>query len=129
MSLYLLDTSILIDVLNGKEHRKSILENLLQQGHLLACCAINVAEIYAGLRPHEEKHTRFFLESLEYLEITRETACQAGFLKQQYARKGIPLSIADTLIASVAIQNGCTLVTDNIKDYPMKELNLYPLTH
>jgi predicted nucleic acid-binding protein len=31
------------------------------------------------------------------------------------------------MIAAVAIDNQLTLLTDNTRDYPMKELHLYPL--
>lgn len=127
MAAHLLDTSVIIDVLNSRNNRSVLLEKLLNQGHLLACCAVNVSEIYAGLRPREEPATRAFLESLEYLEITWGIARSAGLLKREYARKGLSLSIADCLIAAVAIGYGCTLLTDNHKDFPMRDLSLHPL--
>jgi len=36
MATYLLDTSVIIDALNGKKNRDQTLKELLQQGHLLA---------------------------------------------------------------------------------------------
>jgi hypothetical protein len=48
-------------------------------------------------------------------------------LKRDYARKGVALTIADTTIAAVALLHELTLMTDNSKDFPMKELALYPL--
>jgi predicted nucleic acid-binding protein len=48
----------------------------------------------------------------------------AGLLKREWAAKGVTLSVADCLIAAAAIAHGCTLITDNIKDFPMKELSL-----
>jgi predicted nucleic acid-binding protein len=67
MATYLLDTSVIVDALNGKRGRGQLFKELLQQGHLLACCSINVTEVYAGLRSHEETRTRELLESLQYL--------------------------------------------------------------
>jgi predicted nucleic acid-binding protein len=32
------------------------------------------------------------------------------------------------MIGAVAITYGCTLVTENVKDFPMPELALYPLS-
>ena len=127
MAGYLLDTSVIVDILNGRNGREQVLERLLNQGHLLACCAVNVAEVYAGVRPKEEARTRAFLESLEYLDLRWDVAQRAGLIKRDWARKGRTLSIADSIIAAVAIDNGCTLITDNVKDFPMKELALYPL--
>ena len=70
MATYLLDTSVIIDALNGKQNRAQLFKELLQHGHLLACCPINVAELYAGLRSDEDSRTRELLESLQYFPIT-----------------------------------------------------------
>src|ERR1017187_364800 len=50
MATLLLDTSVIIDAINGKRNRNQLLKELLYHGHLLACCPINVTEVYAGLR-------------------------------------------------------------------------------
>jgi len=127
MATYLLDTSVIIDALNNKRGRRDLLLDLLKQGNLLACCPINVTEVYAGVRPKEETATEEFLKSLEYYHITWPVARMAGLLKRDYARKGTTLTSADTTIAAVAMINDLTLLTDNVKDFPMKELALYPL--
>jgi len=127
MATYLLDTSVIIDALNNKRGRRDLLLDLLKQGNLLACCPINVTEVYAGVRPKEETATEEFLKSLEYYHITWPVARMAGLLKRDYARKGTTLTSADTTIAAVAMINDLTLLTDNVKDFPMKELALHPL--
>jgi tRNA(fMet)-specific endonuclease VapC len=126
VSTYLLDTSVIIDALNNKRGRRDLLLSLLKQGDLLACCPINVAEIYAGLRSKEEEATEEFLKSLEYFPLTWPVARLAGLLKRDHARKGATLTIADATIAAVAIVHGLILMTDNVRDFPMKELTLYP---
>jgi predicted nucleic acid-binding protein len=127
MATYFLDTSVIIDALNNKRGRRDLLLDLLRQGHLLACCAINVAEVFAGLRPKEEKATEEFLRSLEYYHVTWPVARLAGLLKRDHAKKGIMVSIADATIAAVAIAHELPLLTDNVKDFQMKDLTLYPL--
>ena len=127
MAIFLLDTSIIIDTLNDKKNRRVLLRRLVEAGNTLACCAINVAEIYAGVRPQEEAATDRFLGSLEYYPIHYAAARMAGGLKQGFRKKGVTLTVADTLIAAVAIQESLTLITDNIKDFPMAELTLHPL--
>lgn len=127
MSVFLLDTSVIIDALNGKRNRKHQLGQLLNQGDLLACCSINIAEVYAGMRPHEAASTDSFLRSLAYYEITWEGARRAGELRYQHARLGRTLSLADTLIAAVALLRDLVLITDNVKDYPMSGLRLRSL--
>lgn len=80
MAICLLDTSVIIDTINGKRNRGRLLEGLVQQDHLLACCSINVTEVYAALRPHEEARTLELLQSLQYYPVTFPIARLAGLL-------------------------------------------------
>jgi len=88
MPTYLLDTTVIIDVLNDRQNGKLLLLELLKQGHLLGCCPINVTEVYAGLRPKDETATEVFLQSLHYYQITWPIARLAGLIKRDYRRKG-----------------------------------------
>jgi predicted nucleic acid-binding protein len=58
MATFLLDTNIIIDAINGKKGRNASLIGLAEQGHTLACCPVNVAEVHAGLRPKEGAKAR-----------------------------------------------------------------------
>ena len=127
MAIFLLDTSVIIDALNQKRGRPQLLTNMVRHGHTLACCPINVVEVYAGMRPHEESRTEEFLQNLQYCPITFPIARLAGLLKRDDGRKGIALAATDVTIAAVALYHGYTLLTDNIKHYPTDELDRYPL--
>lgn len=128
MTPFLLDTNIIVDVLRRRKEARLELENLLSHGRPLASCPITITEVYAGMRPHEEKPTRAFMRSLVFLPVTEEIAEHAGHLKADYAKRGKILSLQDVTIAAVSIAYGCTLVTENIRDFPMPELQLYPLS-
>ncbi|MGA1995141.1 MAG: type II toxin-antitoxin system VapC family toxin [Bryobacteraceae bacterium] len=123
----LLDSGILIDALNGKRGRRELLDRLIEDGADMACCSINVTEIYAGLRPGEEAKTERLLRSLKFYPVTWEIAKQAGELQNVWRQPQRTLSLPDTTIAAVALANDLTLVTGNLKDFPMQELRLYPL--
>jgi len=127
MATFLLDTSVIIDTLNGKRDRGALLKQLLDEGSILACCPINVTEVYAGLRANEETRTLNFLQSLKYYPVIWPIARLAGELKRDYSRKGVTLATTDATIAAVALHHQLTLLTDNLKHYPMKELLLYPM--
>jgi len=71
---YLLDSTVLIDVLNDRNGRPQFLAQLSQQDILLACCAVNVTELYMGMRPGEEAKTEKLLRSLEFYPVTWEVA-------------------------------------------------------
>jgi predicted nucleic acid-binding protein len=125
VATYLVDTNILVDAINGKRNRNELLTQLAEAGHTLACCPINVAEIYAGMRPKEEQRTGTLLRSLQLFPISFEVAELAGTLKLTHSRKGVTLSLADAIIAAVAIHNRVTLITANVKDFPMKEIAIF----
>ena len=128
MKPFLLDTNVIVDALRKRNERHLVVDHLLDQGQPLASCPTTLTEIYAGMRPSEEKPTRAFMKSLLFLAITEDIAEQAGRLKAQYAKRGRTLSFQDASIAAVCIAYGCTLVTENAKDFPMPELQLYPLS-
>jgi hypothetical protein len=123
----LLDTSVLIDVLRLRHGRRELLAELAHVGHSLATTALNVAELYAGMRREEQARTENFLGALDCYDLTATAARLAGTLKNKYARRGRTLTLADTIVAAIAIEQRCTLMTDNRKDFPMPELNCYEL--
>lgn len=123
----LIDTSVLIDALRRRYGRRELLTELVRDGHILATSAINVAEVFAGMRPGEEAETEALLDLLDCHEITEDTGRIAGRLRNSWARKGKTLTLADTVVAAIALGKSCVLMTDNIKHFPMKELELYLL--
>lgn len=127
MPRLLLDTNFLVDVLTDRRGRSTLMENFILEGHRLACCAITVAELYAGLRPPEAPQTEALLRQLAWIPIRWEAARLAGQLKQDWARKGHILTLTDTTIAAVCLTEELTLVTGNRKHFPMPDLRLYPL--
>lgn len=123
----LLDTSILIDVLRHRKRRNEWLAELVRGGNTLATTTLNIAEIYAGMRPAEEGRTEALLSGLEVYELSGASARLAGRLKNTWAKRGRTLPLADTIVAAIAIERGCALLTDNRKDFPMPEVQLYPV--
>ena len=123
----LLDTSVLIDVLRSRHGRRELLAELVRGGHGLTTSALNVAEVFVGMRPEEQTETEAFLEVLDCYALSKTAGQLAGTLKSKWARKGRTLTLADAIVAAVALEHGCTLMTDNRKDFPMSELEYYPL--
>lgn len=123
----LLDTSVIIDALRKRRGRCELLWSMLAQGHELVCTAVNVAEVYSGMRLQEAAMTSEFIDDLECIAINREAARRAGELRRDWQRRGKTLSLPDALIATVALTLNLTLATDNVKDYPMPELKFLTL--
>ena len=118
---FLLDTTALIDFFRG-DKKTTVLLEVLKEKAPLASCAITIAEVFAGTREKEIPKVEQFLSTLKFYSIDYQTARLAGCWRYSYARQGITISIADALIAAVAVQNNLALVTRNVRHYPMKEL-------
>ena len=123
----LLDTSVLIDALRARNRRREFLAELVRAGHSLFTTTLNIAEVYAGMRPGEESGTELLLAGLKAHDLNGSAARLGGKIKAAWQRKGRTLGLADTIIAAIAIESGSALVTDNRRDFPMTELKLYPM--
>ena len=84
-------------------------------------------EVYAGMRAREAPVTEGLLRSFKFYEVSWDIARQAGELKNEWAKKGVTLFLPDITIAALAIAHGLPLLTDNRRDFPMPELQFYPL--
>ena len=127
MGRYLLDTDAVIDYLNGVPSTVALIQTLYQQGDGLCTCDIVTAEVHAGLHPSERERGSELLASLRFLPTSPDAASQAGVWRYDHARRGRQLSTTDCLIAAIAREHQTTLVTGNITDYPMPDLNILSL--
>jgi predicted nucleic acid-binding protein len=123
----LLDTTVLIDALRFRHGRRELLAELARAGHTLSTSALSVAEVYAGMRPGEEAKTEAFLRALDCYELSWSAGRLAGNLKREWGGRGKTLSLADAIVAAIALEQGCILMMDNHKHFPMPELKHYPL--
>jgi predicted nucleic acid-binding protein len=121
---FLVDTTVLIDASRHREPALSWLQDAIQRPDEVGVCAVIVAEFFAGLRPDERSRWETFIDALTYWDTTRDMAQQAGIYRYHYARRGRVINTADAVIAVTAVSVGATLVTDNVKDFPMPGLEL-----
>ncbi|KAF1086441.1 Ribonuclease VapC19 [Sporotomaculum syntrophicum] len=120
---FLLDTTILIDLFRGRREAIIFLDQLTQEGSLYIC-PIVVAEIFSGIRSEEFPRVEEFFKAMNFCPINYNTAKKAGTFRRHFQKRGITLSISDTLIAATAIDNTLTLVTKNVRHFPMEELDV-----
>ncbi len=121
--MYLLDTDILIWVLRGK---KEIIEHVssLRNEAPLSISVITVAEIYKNIFPSELTVTEDYLDQHIIFEVNPKIAKVAGLYWQQYAKQFKNFSLTDCLIAATANVNNATLVSLNVKHFPMKDIKV-----
>jgi predicted nucleic acid-binding protein len=118
----LLDTSVLIDALRGRDAGRRLRQMRASGGSVPWICAINVEELYRGVREAEEPTLVGFLDGLRLAPLGRAEAELAGRWRRDFARRGVTLGQADCLIAAAAVGIGARLATGNPKHFPMGEL-------
>jgi len=127
LSNYLLDTDVLINWLRGVREVRQRIRDLAEEQHELAVCCISVGELYSGLREDNRSEAERILADVDYWDIGRTAAELSGAYRYHYSRQGVQISIADALQAALAVTSDATLVTGNVRDFPMPELRLLRL--
>ena len=112
----LIDTDVLIDYLRGLPAAISVVEERVGESLL---SALTVAELYQGVREGKERlKLARTLSVFSILPVTQEIAERGGLFSRDF-RKSHGCGLADCLIAATADSHGLTLVTLNVKHYPM----------
>jgi len=121
---FLLDTTVLVAQLRGDDEVSDLLLELVSSGHSLCTSCVTVAEIERGIRPKERQTARAILDRLEFLPTTKEAARRAGRYQAEWGRRGRTIHVADALIAGTARAHGAILLTDNVSDFPMRDIRV-----
>ncbi|MFT4009618.1 MAG: type II toxin-antitoxin system VapC family toxin [Nocardioidaceae bacterium] len=116
----LVDTSVLIDVLRGEVAAAETLRVARADGPLHAS-EVTRLEVLAGMRTGEEASTRALLAVLTWHPLTDEVAEIAGQLGRQWLPGNRGIDSADLAIAATAVLLDATLLTCNVKHFPMFE--------
>ena len=124
MGRVLLDTTVLIDLLRGREGARRRLAALRAAGETPYVCAVNVEEVARGLRPPEAGPAERLFAGLRVAELGREEGWQAGRWRAEFASRGITLAQADCLIAAATHGVRARLATGNPGDFPMDEVHV-----
>lgn len=127
MILRLLDSDILIDFFKKRELVSNQVNSFLQEGPVVTS-ALSVAELRMGW---SDEDAAFYLPRFYKLfriePVTTEIAEVAGKLRRDSQRAGRTLPTIDTLIAATALHLDATLISNNVKDFPIPSLKLTPL--
>lgn len=114
-----LDTSVLIDVLRGRDPAVTFLGNSIQAGHHLWSVTVVRTEVLAGMRAGEEQPTLGLLAAIRWVDVTIEIADRAGALARTYRKSHPGVDTVDYVIAAATEHLGATLCTGNVKHFPM----------
>lgn len=116
---YLLDTNIFIELLRGNT---DVAEKIIAAGE--DACAMSVITLYElsygafhSKHPQEEMEKVYLLANMYEVLPLPVPANTYAELQENLTSKGMRIDNYDLLIATTAIDNSLTLVTDNLKHF------------
>lgn len=121
---YVLDTTVLIDSSKGREPARSWIANVVRSAAEVGVSTVTIAEYFSGTPPPERGRAERLFAELTVWPVTAEIAIRAGIYRYDFGRRGLTRLTPDALIAATAVSVGATLVTNNVKDFPMPDVNL-----
>ena len=108
--MILLDTDIIIEVMDKKSSRgQEFMLKIMESGEEYCTSSVNMHELLYGIEKYS-KDSRLVLQ-METLEYTKKDSELSAFLELGAERKGKAVPRMDAIIASIAINNGCSLYT------------------
>lgn len=112
-----LDSTFFIDHLRGDQVAVDRFDRIFDEGDQPVVNEIVVCEVSSGLLGSSEHDFRALLRPLEFVQPALEHAIIAGRWRGEARRRGYTLSLADTLVAAVAVSLGATVLTRNVRDF------------
>ena len=125
MRAVLIDSDVLIEVSRARDQTILARWDELGRGDaVILCSPVNVAELWQGARPHEQKALAALFAVMTCIPIDAEIGQRAGDYLNQYA-KSHDVELGDALIAATVSVHNVRLWTRNRRHYPMKGLAFY----
>jgi tRNA(fMet)-specific endonuclease VapC len=115
--LIIADTDVLIDYLAGTQPTADQVKAYIESDGLQTS-AITCFELLSGAREGKRgDRVRRMMAAIPVLPLDREAAERSAAVRQQLARSGASIGMADSLIAGIALVNGLPLMTRNRKHF------------
>lgn len=115
----LVDTSVAIDHLRGYPAAVGLLAGLVADGVALSASEVVRFELIAGVREPEIEALERFFGALTWIPVDEEIARTAGDLARTHRAAFSGIDMADYLIAATSIRLGASILTTNVRHFPM----------
>ena len=116
--MILLDTNVIIDLLNNEDDSRW---NLLNQEDCVIC-GIVISELYSGIKSKkEEKAVELFVNSLDCLSVEEGDWQKIGQLIFNFKKNGLSVPFQDAVLAYLSIKYECKILTLD-KHFPMMKV-------
>ena len=114
----LLDTTVAVDYLRGREDARDVIDRILLHEPLLSSEVVRF-ELLSGARERELGVIERFCSALSWLPVSADVSRTAGSLARRYRASFSGIDDVDYLIAASAIVADADLLTTNVRHYPM----------
>lgn len=115
--MILADTDVLIDYLIGVEPAREQVRSYIQSDSLQTT-ALTCFELLSGANEDAMgDKTREFIRAVPVLPLDRESAASAAMVRQTLKKAGLPIGMADSLIAGIALANNLPVLTRNHRHF------------
>ena len=106
--LTLLDTDVIIELLDKKSDKGNLLMlRIMESGEEYCTSSVNMHEVLYGIEKYsKDSHLVLQISTLEYNKNDSELSV---FLELYAERKGKAVPRIDAIVASMAINNGCSI--------------------
>jgi tRNA(fMet)-specific endonuclease VapC len=116
---FMLDTDISSYII--KRRPATLIERFERHADSLSVSVMTAAELRFGAekagRPKLVELVEAYLDRLAILDWTNEVSGYYARIRSQLERSGMPIGNMDLLIASHAVSQGSTLITNNLKHF------------
>jgi tRNA(fMet)-specific endonuclease VapC len=110
------DTDVLVDYLRGRGEAERIGLELRKRS--FCTTVVTAFELWAGAQgPKQVAAVEALLAAIRVLGLDAPGARRAGEIRRELERRGIPIGMADSLIAGICLENDGILLTRNRKHF------------
>ena len=118
----ILDTSFLIDLMNGDKFAVQKLQLLTNKGETQLITALTIFELFSGLarsKKAETEKTKVVnaLQGQLVIHLDNDSAEKAGEIDGNLVKEGKSIGVIDSMIAGIALIKKEKVLTRNVKDF------------
>lgn len=114
---YLLDTTLLLDFVHGRETAIDLVDRLFSEAAPLYTCDVVTCEALSGGDERERRAIGGILDALEFVALAPDGARRAAESRREGRAAPGARSLADALIGATAWSLRATVVTRNPRDF------------
>jgi hypothetical protein len=122
----LIDTSIWVEFFRGKDKEVVKMVSDLIWADRAALAGVVLAELIQGVKKESDsKIIEETMTALSYFEVSLQIWKKTGETLKKLRSKGVTLPLSDVLLATIASENDCEILTSDLHFKQIEGISLY----